>query len=260
MTNPTVVIVTWCKDIEALYGTLLTFKTLRIGFPTYDVIVLDNGSIPEALTQISAAANSVGADCVIISPEVSHASLIERAIMNATIDKIVFVDPDVVFWKNMENIEYTDRQLLAGRYIPQFMCPFSKALTRGRIHTSMMVFPHVLALQNMLKQFRQNLPGIEFEPFSPRTWFEYGQWHRHDTTSALFHFLENIDSVHRFDDIENNKFDHIFCGSHMKYVASTMPENVQKIITLAHDAARSGELETIKGIWRNQEKMFEAQQ
>ncbi len=44
---PHVYILTWCKSLESLYGSLLVFQTLRVGFPTAPVYVFDNGSLPK---------------------------------------------------------------------------------------------------------------------------------------------------------------------------------------------------------------------
>ena len=41
-----VYILTWCDRLENLYGTTLVFKTLRVGFPTAEIHVVDNASLP----------------------------------------------------------------------------------------------------------------------------------------------------------------------------------------------------------------------
>ena len=41
-----VYILTWCDRIENLYGTTMVFNTLRVGFPTAEIHVVDNASIP----------------------------------------------------------------------------------------------------------------------------------------------------------------------------------------------------------------------
>ena len=50
-----VYILTHCKSLESLYGSVLVFQTLRVGFPTSPIHVFDNGSLPEAREAIREA-------------------------------------------------------------------------------------------------------------------------------------------------------------------------------------------------------------
>lgn len=45
--SSSVFIVTHARDLAALFGTTLVFGSLRKGFPTAEVIVLDNDSVPD---------------------------------------------------------------------------------------------------------------------------------------------------------------------------------------------------------------------
>ncbi|MEO6447712.1 MAG: hypothetical protein ABIO42_00555, partial [Burkholderiaceae bacterium] len=51
-------ILTYCAHPALAYGTLLVFKTLRVGFPTARVEVYDNGSHPDVVGQIGARQGS----------------------------------------------------------------------------------------------------------------------------------------------------------------------------------------------------------
>ena len=54
--KPTVVILTYCEHPSLAYGTLMVFDTLRVGFPTFNIVVIDNGSHPDVVPQIKNAA------------------------------------------------------------------------------------------------------------------------------------------------------------------------------------------------------------
>ena len=42
---PNVYILAWCNRLPQLYGPILTFETLRIGFPNSPIYVVDSASI-----------------------------------------------------------------------------------------------------------------------------------------------------------------------------------------------------------------------
>ncbi len=76
--TPKVFIVTWCREAELLYGSLLIFKTLRAGFPTAEVVVIENASPPELRGPIYAAAEAAG--CVVqqLEEEKPHWAIVEE--------------------------------------------------------------------------------------------------------------------------------------------------------------------------------------
>jgi hypothetical protein len=57
---PTVVCVTCCTDLETLASSTLIFHTLRIGFPTARVVILDNHSLLAAQRIIARFPHSHG--------------------------------------------------------------------------------------------------------------------------------------------------------------------------------------------------------
>lgn len=79
-TPPRVVVLTFCFNPENLYGSLLSFKTLRVGFPDADVLVVDNASHPAVRASIRDAALAVGAQFRQCDRQVPHHLFIRQTL------------------------------------------------------------------------------------------------------------------------------------------------------------------------------------
>lgn len=124
-----VYVLTWCKNINQLYGSVLVFDTIRIGFPTAEIVVIDNGSIPDAVIEIEKAANKVNAQFFKLDDEIAHHTHIPM-ILNAEHNNthVYIIDPDVIFWGDVK--WYSTDKLLAGRFIPEFLCGYTNLRLR----------------------------------------------------------------------------------------------------------------------------------
>lgn len=237
----TVIVLTFCEDIELIYGTLLVFKTLRIGFPTSEVLVFDNGSSPEALPLIEAAALDAG--CQFISmkrtPFVDFYkwALLEQVEYNS----LVLLDPDVILWKDVEQMQTSG--LFSGRLIPAMVSQGVTALPR--IHPSFVCVPDVGALRHALRSTRSNVVDQLFASMDGKEYF----W---DTLAMLHHVVPGTP----FTDDQLDCYDHLFFGCHFPSIQPTLPKN--SAIERGHLAAISGDYEAIRGLWRGQEKDFAA--
>ena len=98
-----VVIQTYCEHPALAYGALMVFKTLRVGFPTAKILVIDNGSHLDVLPQIEKAALDVG--CLFTPAPRQHFLDFYRWVLfeQTTMNSVVLLDPDVVFWNNVEH-------------------------------------------------------------------------------------------------------------------------------------------------------------
>lgn len=237
--QPKVLILTFCDKIELIYGTLLVFDTLRVGFPTAEVLVFDNGSSPEALPLIEAAAMAAG--CQFISmPRASFVDFYKWAILEQVeFNSIVLLDPDIIFWKNVEEVQ-TDA-LFAGRLMPEMLSQGVTAVPR--IHPSFMRIPSVLALRQAIQHTRSHVVDQLFATLNGKEYF----W---DTLAMLHHVVPGT----AFTETELDCYDHLFFGCHFPSVRDTLPKNSS--IERGHIAALSGDFEAIRGLWRGQEKDF----
>jgi SAM-dependent methyltransferase len=246
-TPPTVYIITWCRSEELLYGSTLTFKTLRTGFPDSEVVVIENASPPELRAQIVAAAEAVGCSVRLNDNEKPHWAHLEELTLAAD-GPTVFLDPDLVFWERIDHWTFGDA-LMAGRYLPEFADPFSDTLTLSRLHTSHLWFPDPARL-------RQRIADIQRTHFQAGSLFESKMlppgWWRWDTAAVLFHALGG--GAARFTESELDAYDHLFCGSHLPMVASRLGPWGGLMIE-SHQRAQT-DLPSIKGIWRQQEAFF----
>ena len=234
-----VIILTFCDDIDLIYGTLLVFNTLRVGFPTAEVLVFDNGSSPDALPLIEAAALNAG--CEFISmPRTPFVDFYKWALLEQVeFNSIVLLDPDVIFWKNVEQTPAIG--LFSGRLIPPMVSQNVTAV--ARIHPSFIKIPDVGALRQALQNTRSSVVDQLFASMNGKEYF----W---DTLAMLHHVVPGTP----FTDDQLDCYDHLFFGCHFPSIKSTLPKN--SAIERGHIAAVAGDFEAIRGIWRGQEKDF----
>jgi len=76
VTTPTVVCVTYCDTMEIVASATLIFSTVRVGFPTARVLILDNYSLLAAQRIIAREADRTNCDFVPLgmagSPRPTH--------------------------------------------------------------------------------------------------------------------------------------------------------------------------------------------
>ncbi len=253
-TNPggvnRVYIITFCRRVELFYGTKMIFQSIRTGFPFADITVIDNGSIPEALPIIRQLAASVKARIIEIPESDPHAMILEMIIMNEK-EPFSIIDPDVIFWDRMDNLDGLDDFLLAGRLIPAFNDPYSKCFTHERLHTSMLIVPNPNKLRTAIDEVRKD--KFEWNPFHGQMFETDKGWTRYDTMGILYASLK--DRCKAFDESMLNSYDHLFCGSHFDLVSSAYKD---KSVLRAHEIAITGKTDHLRGIWRLQEEVLAA--
>jgi hypothetical protein len=240
---------TWCKNPDYLYGNLLSFKTLRDGFPNARIHVVDNASNPVCRIQIKDAAYAVDAQFSQIEHEIPHYQFIERVVETQNHGSTIFVDPDMCFWGCLEDWEFD--ALAAGRHIPKFYCEYTKCITHPRLHTSLLWIPDVAVLRNTINSIKESY--FDFSPFRPIMVNIDQAWHRFDTTACLYAGLEK--QLYRFTDQQLDLYDHLFCGTHVNNVSPSINEEYARIFTEMHFKVKNNHL-ALKGAWRLQEEYF----
>jgi hypothetical protein len=242
-----VFILTYCRNFDLFYGTELIFKTIRIGFPNSDIFVYDNNSIKEAQDIIENYCIELKINLIKIKNEISHSRFIEE-ILKSNRGRIVFVDPDVIFWKNIENLPING--LLGGRYVPKFVDDFTGCITLPRIHTSLMIIPDSELLKEELTNISQDKFEVDF--FNPYMYFNGEKWYRLDTCSSLYLSIKN--KIYKFTDEDLEFYDHIFCGSHIDLVLNSLGEYRDRMMEV-HKLAKS-DYNKLKGIYKEQNIFF----
>lgn len=247
MTAKLVCILTWCGDMESLYGTLLTFKTLRVGFPGARVIVTDNASTPAARPEIMRAALAAGCEYRQLDQPTSYNEYFSWAMSQPGHDDVVVADPDLVFWENMEGLKVAG--LFAGRFMPAVSS--GGEVTSARLHPSLIFVPSARALTERLQAvFQKAYSYYHFAPFEPAMAYIDGRLVRWDTLAQLYAAFEG--EAEHFIDSTLDCYDHLFCGTHL----SAMRQGaVVDVIERAHHYAQH-DIEALRGIWRDQEAYF----
>ena len=244
-----VFILTTCRNRSALYGNVLTAATIRTGFPTARVTVYDNGSPSDLSAEIEAA--YVAANCEFRAiTERLHGEWMEERLYAADPDEpLVFVDPDVIFWKSFEDHGAYGYALFGGRYFPRIF--ENGAVQEARLHPSLLIIPHPGTLIENIKRIQETTPY--FRPFAPFTYFRDGEKVIVDTAASLYGALG--DACYAFGEEELDRYDHIFGGTTALVDASLVltPATISALQG-PHAAVKRGDLESLRGLWRKQEQ------
>lgn len=256
--RPTVFILTYCRKLDLLYGSTLIFKTLRVGFPTAAVVVVDNASLAEARSAIQPLAAAETCRFLRIGPaEVEHHEFIEAALSAMASDQaprgpLVFLDPDVCLWEDCE--DFTFDALMAGYFIPAAKDRITDTLVMPRLHTSFLWIPNARELWDQVQAFRRQ--RHDFVLFRAFTTLIGRQWCRYNTGASLYAAIRP--RVAHFGEEHCRRYDHLVSGSHVDlFYPRLEPKNREQLREL-HEHARLGNLAALKGIWARQREIWRA--
>ncbi len=244
-----VYVFTWCNQIESLYGTTLVFKTLRVGFPTAEIHVVDNASLPAVRPLLRQHAHDCDADFTQLKQGITHHKFIEQTLDRQLEGSAIFVDPDVCFWENVEAWNFNT--LMAGRRLPKYVCEFSGCITHPRLHTSFLWIPDVRVLQETVWTLRTQY--FELHPFRPIMFKADNVWQRFDTGGSLYAALP--EQMYAFTERELEGYDHLFCGTHLNIVAPKLRPDFAIVFEQLHRQVQIDH-QALKGAWRMQDNYF----
>lgn len=254
--RPTVFILTYCRRSELLYGSTLVFKTLRTGFPTAAVVVVDNASLPESRAEIRQSAEADGCRFLQIDPtDVAHHDFLETVLEamasdDAPAGPLVFLDPDVCFWKSCE--DFTFDALMAGYFVPAARDPITDTLVMPRLHSSFLWIPNARRLWHQITSFRET--RHDFAAFQSFTTLFGRQWCRYNTGASLYAAIRS--QAAHFDDSHCRCYDHLISGCHVDlFYPRLAPENRRRLREL-HEHARRGNLAALKGLWARHHEIW----
>ena len=237
-----VIIVVWCQHPTDVDASLLTFRTLRTGFPTAAVTVIDNASI--IADQVKECCRQNECEYIRRDLDLPHEQLLLEILRHEK--AAVIVDPDIVFWENMERLDFSG-YLMAGRRIPAHICELTGCHVVERLHTSLLWLPDI---QRIGQEFRHRAPQYD------TSWRVFaaiigGRWVRWEPLAGLYHFFR--DRAYCFGERELNAYDHMFYGTHLSRVAPCFAPD--SIYTEGPRIAREN-IQAFRGYWRRQDAYF----
>ena len=244
-----VYILTWCDRLESLYGTTLVFKTLRVGFPTATIHIVDNASLPVVRSLLRQHAEDCGAEFTQLTQAVAHHDFLEQMLQRQAKGTAVFVDPDICFWETVEAWDFA--ALMAGRLLPQYECEYTGCLTHARLHTSLLWIPDIQALLQTIQTLQAQF--FEFQPFRPSMFRLDDRWQRFDTTAALYAAIPQ--QMYAFAEAQLDAYDHLFCGTHLRSVAPRIRPDYALLFERMHQSVQFDH-RALKGAWRLQDDYF----
>jgi hypothetical protein len=210
---------------EGLEGTLLTFRSLRIGFPTAPVTVFLNGV---SLLEEGALMNPirwVGASSVLLNAPISHDQWVERLLEQSS-DPFWICDTDLVFRGSVEGFVRGDENpALLGRYEPPFIEPWTKTEKVSRLHTSLL-YLNPARINSELLSYASRYHPKGF-PFLPEMDFVRQRYVPqigkpplfYDTCSGLYQAIGGVS----FTPEQNALFDHLHCGTYASRIEPFIP-------------------------------------
>lgn len=222
------------------------FKTIRTRFPTADLHFFCNGMSTEQLDKYQEHGERVGG-VVWNCDKTTHARWISD-ILECEDEPYFLCDTDVIFYESVEN--WTTDQPLMGYLIPEFRCPFSKAVTRSRLHTSLLRIDPV-KVRAMTKKFIE--PDNEFattiDLIEPVVTSLNGNRIFNDCCSLLYHAVGGQPITNR----QKEAYFHFHFGTISDLVLPNIPNpeetRLERKFILEHP-------EKGKGLWRAQDKWF----
>ena len=247
-TIKTVHIITYCDNLDLIYGSLLVFDSVRLAFPNAKIVVSENSNLSEAKSLVWDRAKAVEAFYIDVPLGFSHHDVLS-SIFTVEEDAFAIVDPDVIFW---DRFDYVSDFLIEGRYLPTFKDPYTKCLTKERLHTSMIKVGDPQRLRKEIEDVRENF--FEWDPFKPFMYRNKNLWERSDTLASLYSVFKN--DCYKFTESELNSYDHLFCGSHLPRVIDNLG-NWKDIFVFSHEKAKTSNCTDLKGLWRKQDLFFQ---
>jgi len=226
------------------------FNTIRVGFPNAEVICYWNGGLLSVRDFVEEKCKET--NCRFVNNnwlEYKHgqkpADVFNRLIEEER-GQIVFLDPDVIFWNEVESFE--TNSLIAGRYIPQYVCPYTHITNRSRIHPSLFFIRDTEELVEALPKAQSRHTPIDY--CAQAVLFNNVTPIFYDTLANLSHAPV---SKEYFEESMLDRYDHMFCSSFVDEVAASTPE-LKHLPELHKQFYNNPSL--MKGIWKQQEEYF----
>ena len=231
-----------------LKASLLVFQSIRIGFPTANIIVYVNGlQYNNCRPLIEAVFQGAKAKHIYIGLH-SHGQWIEWLLARES-KPFWICDSDTVFFDKVEDWFAGSPELYAGRFEPQFWEAWTQTIHMARIHPSLVWF-NPQPLRAAIRAWPGKHEFFSTVQFNPIQWFvvpEIGCDLRFfDTLSGLYHAIGG----RVFSEKENEAYGHLFCGTYIHLISEQHPNLREK-----HDAVLE-KPELAKSLWKEQQQWY----
>lgn len=237
-----VVVVTTCRRVEDLRLATLVFDSIRVGFPTWPIVVIENRSLPETVPAIEDAVKRVGGTLRRVASTLPFASIIEGVLGEAN-GRVVIVDPDVVFWDNCEGWDFGDA-LVAGRHQPESVVEGIRYLER--LHTSFLWIPDAQKLREELH--RRTGAWCYPATWAPAEMDVDGQRVICDVGAQVFSAIRG--RTRHFGNNHLAAYDHIGFSTQPHFLG-LLGDHYEKVTREAHALAKS-DPSALRGLWKRQ--------
>lgn len=245
---PTIHIPAACHNESLKEGSLLVFKTLRVGFPTAQVVVhlygQDNIGIEE--------------EALLAGCEVKHTTFLNHDLLGYLLDTeilpFVFLDTDIIFWSSCEQWKLWAREDvgMSGFLVPEFRDSFSGAITRERLHTSFL-YLNPSALEARAQIINKKYHYTQWTPLTdllaPQQVPLQGQNYFYDIAAGLYHYVGGLP----FTDEQLSYYAHLNCGT----LADIVGPRCKDINLLAAHKAIYQNPELARKCWSDQIAYYE---
>jgi hypothetical protein len=247
--KPVVFILATCRSEELLPYTLLVFKTLRTGFPTA-VVHVDGNALPDyAAKAVEEECKRVGASFFNGDLTIHHSWL--QHIVSKETAPLAIVDTDMIFFESVEDWQFDTA--LGGARIPEWYDEFPGAITRSRLHTSLL-FIDPVKVREQVAEYESKYADTVFTPkvnlFNPLCLPLNGRRYFHDTCSLLYHAIGGTE----FTDAQLDSYFHFNFGTISDLVLPRLDgaEDMETARTAIFNKPELG-----RGMWRAQRDYYE---
>lgn len=239
-----------CRNPKLVRATLLVFDTIRVGFPTSEIVVHGNGLHPLIEEMVWRSVQKVGGK-MIPGPAMRHDDWVQKMIwLN---DKpFVICDTDMIFWEQVQQWEFDHPW--AGRLTPEYLDPYSKTIHRQRLHTSLL-FIRPDELRDRMLRFDGAFPKASIFPHTIDFIHQQLQPVRIGETVHTF-FMDT--GANLYHSVGGDAFteEQLDCFSHLH--AGTWSDLINDHEFTSFHEQVYADPEKARGLWRKQEEFYAA--
>ena len=229
---------------ELLETATLTLRSVRVGFPTAEIIVASTSRDVTFLDPLLSRTHAIGARYQEVPGE--HYRVLNKFTSDPHRygqEQTIFLDSDLIFYENCEGWDFS--RALAGHRIPEHVSHYTQCVTAGRLHTSFLVVNQIRLEEEL------NAAGVEVREFAPvHLWRPQMLYHHarpmfYDTASNLFQAIGGA----QFTPEQLDCYTHIFCGSARDVAKQHLPAETYRTMEAAHELALRAPNQ-LRGFWR----------
>ncbi len=242
-----------CHEPELFPYTRLVFDSIRTGFPSSEIVLRSNRLSAEHQGRLEKPAKDAGAQWEQSNEPTIHHEWIENLVKNET-DPFWICDSDVIFYESVEHWRFDTA--LAGYRMPEWQDEFAGAITRARLHPSLMwINPRQVVSE--LEKATAGVAATRFtplaNPFYPQVLPFNGRLYFYDTVAILYHTIGGS----AFTDRQKEAYFHFHFGTISNLVLPKLAEaeamRAMRLALLARPSLGRGQ-------WRTQEEYLTARQ